>query len=64
MDKETKQIRQEEVEYHQQFYQEHELFEEGTWLEEPIPSVMDAFQLIRPKTKFTHTGFRVWSRPA
>lgn len=47
MDKETKQIRQEEVEYHQQFYQEHELFEEGTWLEEPIPSVMDAFQLIR-----------------
>ncbi|MFC0014437.1 MULTISPECIES: class I SAM-dependent methyltransferase [Allobacillus] len=49
MDKETKQIRQEEKEYHQQFYQKHELFEEGTWLEEPIPSVMDAFKKIREK---------------
>lgn len=41
MDKETKQIRQEEVEYHQQFYQEHELFEEGTgWRNRFLPSWM------------------------
>ncbi len=47
MDHQTKQIREEEKEYHEQFYEEHELFEEGTWLSEPIPSVMDAFKLIR-----------------
>ena len=34
-------IREEEKKYHENYYQNHHLHEEGTWLDEPIPLVME-----------------------
>ncbi|GAB6988847.1 class I SAM-dependent methyltransferase [Paenibacillus pini] len=36
--------RQSEADYHQQFYEDNEIFEEGTWMAEPGPVVMEMLE--------------------
>ncbi|SFL35885.1 Methyltransferase domain-containing protein [Paenibacillus sp. 1_12] len=34
-------IRKEEKEYHEQYFEDHKLYEEGTWLDEPVTIILD-----------------------
>jgi cyclopropane fatty-acyl-phospholipid synthase-like methyltransferase len=34
-------IRKEEKEYHEQYFEDHKLYEEGTWLDEPVAIILD-----------------------
>ncbi|NHN33949.1 class I SAM-dependent methyltransferase [Paenibacillus agricola] len=34
-------IRKEEKQYHEQYYEDHKLYEEDSWLEEPVPLILD-----------------------
>ncbi|MCM3783037.1 class I SAM-dependent methyltransferase [Neobacillus mesonae] len=42
MNNQFKEARKMEENYHKQFYQEHDLYEEGTWMAGPMPIVMDS----------------------
>ncbi|WP_211747606.1 class I SAM-dependent methyltransferase [Paenibacillus sp. Marseille-Q4541] len=54
MSKEFKEAREMEETYHRKFYQEHDLYEEGTWMAGPMPIVMETLhRLTEYKNKLT-----------
>jgi cyclopropane fatty-acyl-phospholipid synthase-like methyltransferase len=46
MDKRLQLIREEEKKYHEACYEEHKLFEEGSWLHHPVKTVMDNLSFV------------------
>ncbi|MEK5058577.1 class I SAM-dependent methyltransferase [Paenibacillus shunpengii] len=54
MDRQFEEARKMEENYHKQFYQEHDIYEEGTWMAGPMPVVMDSLaRLMRLKQNLT-----------
>ncbi|SDW18195.1 class I SAM-dependent methyltransferase [Paenibacillus sp. PDC88] len=54
MDRQFEEARKMEENYHKQFYQEHDIYEEGTWMAGPMPVVMDSLaRLMRLKQDLT-----------
>lgn len=45
--KKFNQARQEEISYHEKFYQENELFQPGTWLSKPVKIAMESFDILQ-----------------
>lgn len=43
-------IRAEERKYHEEFYKDHRLFKEGSWLYKPVKTVVDLLPLLERKT--------------
>lgn len=52
MDK-VKDIRNKEIEYHEWLYNNRNLFESGSWLQKPVKTVLDSFNLLENKTDIT-----------
>lgn len=54
MGKQFQEARKMEENYHKQFYQEHDIYEEGTWMAGPMPIVMESLaRLMRLKRDLT-----------
>ncbi|MCR8845873.1 class I SAM-dependent methyltransferase [Paenibacillus sp. SC116] len=54
-----KQARTAEIEYHEQFYKQTELFVPGTWLSKPVQVVLDCLEKLLEENSQHGTAFRV-----
>ena len=52
VDNRVERIREAEKSSHKKFYKEHPIFEKGTWLEHPVSSVVDIWDLFCDKKEF------------
>lgn len=43
-------IRRQEKQYHDQYYSNHELFSAHSWLDDPVPDVINGFMLLPPRS--------------
>lgn len=43
-------IRRKEKQYHDSYYNRHQLFEEGTWLHKPVKTIMELMDLFDERT--------------
>lgn len=55
-------IREEEKQYHEDCFEQHRLYNKGSWLDKPIPLIMELVKLIDHKPPAFHSGLGLRGR--